>query len=641
MGIEERAAKAIADYEAVKGAKQQRVKDKRLQWLGEVEHESVTAYLEKALVKAGVGPHAAPLLRAISKVSRPSLEKRIWAILHDKEAHASTRRWAAVALMSIGKRTADKLIRMLRRGSEAAKEPVRVAVIHAIIGSGDKRVIRGLAHLFDQGTSEDKLKYLRMLESVQGIPAVSTARIKMISRGSLMLAAVAWRQLALEKDARARDLAIDVLERMPQGPSPAVAAELVVGIAVVRDADLYPLLLRYGAISNSAIKKAMQRAAPLAAKDMDLMRYLAQHGLKDDRPGVRDVALVLLKHAPAETVQPLVQKVRRALRRPKKESLDLAVGLHDLLSKDPTWVKDVLKLAISERAEVRTVGLSLLIDLECDEAITYAQRSLGAKSWELRTAAIRYLTKFRDVSSIPLLIGRFGKEDGRLHAEVGNALFVHTGTRCWKRGEWDAWWRKKRSGFVLPHEDTVKSGMGGIAGQTSAYHGIPLVSKRVAFLIDISGSMGARIGSGRKHTRLDLAKDELTKALGNMPADHRVNLIPYSSGVRPLWKELQLADKVAREQILKQIKKLRPTGGTNIYGALEVAFRDRNVDTIYLLTDGEPSAGAIVNPNDIADEIYRWNHLRQIVIHCIGLGIDSALLKDLAEGSGGVYTFVR
>jgi hypothetical protein len=46
-------------------------------------------------------------------------------------------------------------------------------------------------------------------------------------------------------------------------------------------------------------------------------------------------------------------------------------------------------------------------------------------------------------------------------------------------------------------------------------------------------------------------------------------------------------------------------------------------------------------PEDIADEVLRWNRLRQIVIHTIGFGTDSALLKRLAEESGGVYTFVK
>ena len=68
---------------------------------------------------------------------------------------------------------------------------------------------------------------------------------------------------------------------------------------------------------------------------------------------------------------------------------------------------------------------------------------------------------------------------------------------------------------------------------------------------------------------------------------------------------------------------------------------DPNVDTVYLLSDGEPSAGEVINAEDIADEILRWNRLRQIVIHTIGFGIDSQLLQRLADESGGIYRYIE
>ncbi|MCA8973838.1 MAG: HEAT repeat domain-containing protein [Planctomycetes bacterium] len=639
---EQRAEQAIAHYEAVRNDASKKVQaDKMLQWLGEVDHESVTNYLEARLEEAGVGPAALPFLKAIAGAPRPSLEGEVWAFLHHEKAGPGVRQLAAAAILSMGKRSTDRLLDMLRKGTEAGEEEVRLASVRAIVDSKDERAIRGLVPLFSQGSSDDKLRYLRLLETVHGVPEINAARIKLIMRGSLILAAVAWRQLAIEGDARARDLAIAVLERMPEGPTPDVAAEMIVGLAIVRDEDLYPLLLRYGSTPSKEVKRALRQAAPYVAEDPALLRYLAKYGLDDDRPGARDAAFTLLLQAPAETVRPLVEKVRKALRRPRKKSLDLAIGLHVLLAKDPTWKDDVMKLAASPEPEVRTVGLSLLLELGSGEAVTFAQRSLGDKVWELRAAAIRYLTRFREVSSIPLLISRFGKEDGRIAAELANALFVHTGTRCFKRAEWDDWWRKSKTGFELPHEDTVKSGIGGVAGQTSAYHGIPLTSKKVAFLVDTSGSMAARVGTDRKRTRLDVAKEELAKVLGAVPPDFMVNLIAYQTSILPMWKELNVADKTNCDNIRARLKLLRPAGGTNIYGALETAFRDPDVDTIYLLTDGEPSVGEVVNADEIADEVDRWNHMRQIVIHCIGLGIDSALLKRLAEESGGVYKFVE
>ena len=140
--------------------------------------------------------------------------------------------------------------------------------------------------------------------------------------------------------------------------------------------------------------------------------------------------------------------------------------------------------------------------------------------------------------------------------------------------------------------------------------------------------------------RAAAALDELTAALAKIPSNFAVNVIPYSNGAKPHWNELREVDDENRKEILDFVRKLRVNGGTNIYGALEAAFADPSVDTIYLLTDGEPSVGDIVVPDEIADEVRRWNRLRQIVVHTIGIGIDSDLLKRLAEESGGVYKFV-
>ena len=65
-------------------------------------------------------------------------------------------------------------------------------------------------------------------------------------------------------------------------------------------------------------------------------------------------------------------------------------------------------------------------------------------------------------------------------------------------------------------------------------------------------------------------------------------------------------------------------------------FTDPDVDTIYLLSDGAPSAGKHTAPGEILREIRRKNRSRQIAINTISLG-RSDLMKKLAEQNGGVY----
>lgn len=642
--LEQRIDKAIEDYEALrKDKKNQPQRNRALLWLGEIDHERVSLYLEKELAKAADTPFAVIVLQAIAKVPRARLLDECWNVMKRESAPMGVRNAAAEAVVKTGDRGIDKLIDLVRSGDNMITAATRDAALSALINSGGERAHRGLAPVLLAGSQEDRLKMLSRMDGIRGVPPVSLSRIKLVSEGDAAVAAMAWRQLASENHAKAKDLAIDVLERLPENPAPTIAADVILGLSMVKEADFYPVVLRLGSSTAAPVRNALRKAADHAANDPAFVQFLATEGLEDSKPAVRDAALLLLRAAPKEAVQPLLVKVRAALKNPKRKSLDLAIGLHDLLAKDPSWRADLQALAVSRDAEVRTVGLSLLLELGADSALVQAQQSLGDKAWELRSIAYRYLTKFRDVASIPLLIARMEREEGRLAMELDQALFAHTGTRCWKRKEWESWWAEHKSGFTLPHPDSVRGGTGasGGGGTTVSYYDIPLVSSHVAFLIDHSGSMRAPIGTDKKYTRLDAAKEQLLRVVGTLPKTTACNLIIYDHVVQQVWDVLRPVDDSNRDELLARVQKITFGGGTNIFDALEKAFLDPTVDTIYLLTDGEPSAGRIVAPDDIVDEVKRWNRSRQIVIHCIGLGIDSGLLKQLAEQSGGSYRYVK
>ena len=201
--------------------------------------------------------------------------------------------------------------------------------------------------------------------------------------------------------------------------------------------------------------------------------------------------------------------------------------------------------------------------------------------------------------------------------------------------------REHKDGFTLPHPDSVSVGGTSTGGQTISYYGIPLVSDRIAFLVDHSGSMRARVGTDKKRTRLDAAKEQLRSVVEALGRTHRCNLIPFETGVGSLWDELRRLDNDAKKDFLDYAQKIPFAGGTNTYGALMRAFEDPDVDTVYLLTDGQPTAGELTDPDDILDAVARINRTRQVVIHCISIGLDSYLLKELAALTGGEYKYVR
>ncbi len=643
--LTKRVEKAIADYETVrkaemksKGKGKAKMRRRLLGWLGEIDDPRVTEYLAKELKKYARATWATHILEAMGKVPRPDLELLLFKVAGSAASPHPVRVAATTQIMSLGTKASSELLDL---ATEVKNGGVRLSVLTGLCKSESPQVLRKLAKLILAGDHAHRLMMLRATRSSQGSRRIDDARVKCVKEGNLVVSATAWRILVDQGHKRANNLTLDVLERVFDKPDAVSAAELVRGLVLVGDTDFFPAILRFGATRSGVVKSALRAIAPVAGKNRELVQFLIEEGLEAEGPGQRGVAKILLMDAPPEAVAPLVAKVRAQLKRNRRQVLESAAGLHDLLKKDPTWVQDLVALAAASDLESRLLGLAMLLEMESPAAISYAQKYLRHSAWELRSLSIRYLTKCRDVTTIPLLIARYSSEKGRLAHELSTALFVHTGTRCWKMSEWSRWWRKHKVGFALPHPESVKGGGGTSGGKTISYYDIPLVSSRIAFLVDHSGSMGAKVGTDRKHNRLDMAKEQLVAVVKSLPKTHKVNLIEFDSDVNRIWRDIRRLSNVNREELLDFVEKMKVAGGTNTYGALMLAMEDPDVDTIYLLTDGQPSAGEITDPDDILDAVQRENRTRQIVIHCISIGLDSTLLQDLAALTGGVYKYVR
>lgn len=579
------------------------------------------------------------VLRAIGQRPRPEAFEPLRQLLLDDRGSDRVRRAAAEAVGRQGDRGVDLLLEIADGRPSPA---MRDACIEGLGAARDERAWRGLAALAAAATAPQQLRILRLCDQVHDVAALTRARELALEDRDPQLAALAFRQLAEERWPRTRDAVDELLDRLGAEPLSAARAELLRGLAPVLDERLYESFLRLAAGDATVVAQALHKVAADVAKAPQFVRWLCSEGLERQQPAEREAAMRLLRAAPPAAVAEPLAAVRARLRKPDQQALELALGLHELLRADPGWKTDVLQLARAKDASTRTAGLTLLLELNDGGALEIAQQSLAAREWELRSIAIRYLGQLRDLSSIPLLIARVGKEQGRLEQELSDSLFLLTGRRFYERPAWDRWWQKGKADFTLPPLQSVIAGASGKgAGNTISYYDIPLVSNRVAFLLDTSGSMNAQVGTDRKYTRLDEAKLQLRRVVEALPESFHCNLVIYESSVRAVWERLQRARAKAKAELLAAIAELKPTGGTNIHDALELAFRDAEVDTIYLLSDGQPSAGKITDVQDLADQVQRWNRTRQIVIHGIAIGMDSPLLKRLAAESGGSYVFRR
>jgi hypothetical protein len=273
--------------------------------------------------------------------------------------------------------------------------------------------------------------------------------------------------------------------------------------------------------------------------------------------------------------------------------------------------------------------------------------NLEHERWSVRLAAIEALGKLRVRESVLPLIRLLEKEEEtRLRNAIAAALFRITGVNLYDQHElWRRWWDENGDDFEvpekvpsLPEEDP--------GGSRAGFYGIPVDSGRAVFVIDQSGSMSAAARTRETRTRedeepatnrLDVAVREVLGAVAKMKSRDRVNVIMFHTTIHPWRPSLQRLTKGNRAALGKYLLGLRPTGGTNIFDALEKALEDKEVDTIFLLSDGSPGSGKFVATDDIVREIRRLNQTRRVAIHCVSIGRDAELMRRLAAENGGQY----
>ena len=295
-----------------------------------------------------------------------------------------------------------------------------------------------------------------------------------------------------------------------------------------------------------------------------------------------------------------------------------------------------LRLLSSQRWEDRVYALDVAGEGGNPDLAAMILKNLTHKQWQVRHAAVEALGKLRVREAVLPLIKRLELEDvKRVRAAIAYALFVTTGMNLYDFTEtWKKWWLEHGNGFEVPAEipqrKKVDSG-----GTVASFYGLPLDSDRVTFVIDQSGSMNA--SDGAEGSRLDTAVSETLGAVGRLKAQDRINVILFESGIHPWQKKLVPLSASNRADLESHLRRRKPAGSTNLYDALELALTDKQVDTIFVLSDGSPTSGKYVAMPDILRAVRRLNQARRIAIHCVSVGMDSTLLKKLAAANAGQY----
>jgi HEAT repeat protein len=305
---------------------------------------------------------------------------------------------------------------------------------------------------------------------------------------------------------------------------------------------------------------------------------------------------------------------------------------------DSVVLEFITERARSSRWEERLVVLDAAAETGDPRAADLLLANLTDEVWQVRLAVVQGLARVRVRHAVPALIAQLEKEPmKRIRREIGETLFKLTGQSFHDLADlWARWWREYGEGFVMPVEVPVRKVRKDGRRTVATFYGVPVESDRVVFVIDHSGSMGRRRSRGG--TEFEKAVEETLKVASQLESGAKLNVILFESRVTRWKKGLVPVTRRSRAALERYLATKSERGGTNLYDALEMALLTEEVDSVYLLSDGYPTEGRFVGPEDIVREVRKLNRIRRIAIHCVALGWDSDLLRDLADQSGATYT---
>ncbi|HTF57197.1 MAG TPA: hypothetical protein VK661_08190, partial [Planctomycetota bacterium] len=347
------------------------------------------------------------------------------------------------------------------------------------------------------------------------------------------------------------------------------------------------------------------------------------------------------------------------------------------------------------------------------------------RSWEVRVGAVAALRVDRSAGHADGLLealAKCGPEDGRLKVDLMQALGAIIGIKEPKSDD-PNWWK----GALTERKQGKRPGEGGGTTATpTEFFGLKTKSTRIVFILDRTGSMDfpcsdtnlpkksdppkkgpdtptgeedklppAEENAKRKSAeikkkwddrkvekRMDALKKEFINTIYNLDPRVQFTLIFYEANPAPWRPSLVQANWLNKFECIHDVDRTNASGGTNIWDALEGAFRyvsepqkpevitfdkkgnyiaqTNGPDTFFLMTDGNHNQGrfSIQTPpygdfdeNAFFSEFKKINTIRKVVVNTIILG-DTAnspknedpikqkslsLFRRIAESSGGTF----
>lgn len=393
---------------------------------------------------------------------------------------------------------------------------------------------------------------------------------------------------------------------------------------------------------------------------------------------------------PTKVLHALVTDSNWGIRRYTLQALsvcypDAADGTHD-------------KLAIACKdgePAVRCTALEELTKFKSPLLVPPAIALLNDTVWQVRLAAIRGLREVRRTESVAPLVARMQIEEGRLVEEMALALRNLTGREFGMDPPmWKQFLVEEGPAYQIPTEEGLKFLLGKRDLSTgkstwkvenpqvgAVFGGIETSSRSIIFILDQSGSMEAEVVERERYKdrgypsmmRIDIVKTELQRTIERLEPNVNFNILAFATELNPWKKNLVAANLINKTAAKEWVGRLEAIGGnsksdlveaglgasanisagkTNTYGALMWSLNAMGprtkdpflknyqiaADTVFFLSDGRPTVGDFVEPDDILREFLEANELRQVTLHTLAIGeFEKDFMKSLAEKCGGVF----
>jgi len=569
-----------------------------------------------------------------------------------------------------------RFIKLLREGEKLWKEGreiehLRTKAVEAI-EKGDQRKADKLDKQAD--TREEALETARAALNVR-VQALRDSLVLKGEKQSPLPATVGKRALTppeLE--------AIKTLRAFARNKNPIVRAAAVEDLGSIDSAAIVEVILDAANDVDRRVVDAAGRALGMMTRAEALQ---AMHmGLAASKERVRLAALLGFARIRAPYA-PVVPRLVELLQQGNEETRRAAIRA--LENQKDLAATDALVAALQDRRPgLRVMAAHALGHLGATRAAPALAQCLLASDWPLQKAAAEALGRIRVKESVAPLLERLEQEEGLLKEVVLDALVAITGQDFRYRVEnWRRWWDRYGEGFEVPSAlaiaDAKRRAARALEGYAKPdkrrYHKIETLSRRMVFVVDISASMNNKIvlppglppereKEFESRVKIDIAKKELIDVLAGLDRHVHFNIITFA-GEAKAWQK-GLVPGTRRTAAIKFVSRLEPMRAgrasgkrgkisgdeerqkTNTYAALMEAFglsdepvpnwtaRGSRPDTIFLVTDGLPTTGRIVDVGKLVDAVTDLNRTRNAVIHVIVFDEDAVRkLKPLAERNGG------